>query len=358
MSQADLSRATGLAPSTVSNLVQRLVADGALATVRIDGRSTGVKLARGADVAVGVDVGHRHITVAVGSRAGRVLAQRRADIGANSSATVAADLMSDLVREALHEAGMGITEPVGIGLGLPTPIDRANLRIAAPSILPGWVGVDLGDLLSQRLGVAVAVDNDANLGAIAEHHWGAGRGCDSLAYLKLSEGVGAGLIIDGHLYRGRQGIAGEIGHTTMDELGKVCRCGNRGCLETLVAARAVVDLLEPLHGSGLTISDIARLAGLGDVACGRVLSDTGRYVGVAVANLVNVLNPGLIVVGGELAQAGDFLIAPMREVIRRQGIPVATADLNIVTAQLGAVAHAFGAVLLALRHGDAEADSS
>ena len=135
MSQADLSRATGLAPSTVSNLVQRLVADGALATVRIDGRSTGVKLARGADVAVGVDVGHRHITVAVGSRAGRVHAQRRADIGANSSATVAADLMSDLVREALHEAGMGITEPVGIGLGLPTPIDRANLRIAAPSIL-------------------------------------------------------------------------------------------------------------------------------------------------------------------------------------------------------------------------------
>src|SRR5580765_1955686 len=125
LSQADLARTTGLAPSTVSNLVQRLVAQGVLATAPLNGRSIGVKLARGSEVAVGGDVGHRHITVAVGTRAGRVIAERRVDTGANSSAAVATDVIAELVLDALAEVGLGVHEPLGIGLGVPTPIDRA-----------------------------------------------------------------------------------------------------------------------------------------------------------------------------------------------------------------------------------------
>ena len=184
----------------------------------------------------------------------------------------------------------------------------------------------------------------------AEHLWGAGRGLDSIAYLKLSEGVGAGLVLDGALFRGGlAGTAGEIGHTTVDEYGTVGRCGNRGCLETIVAARAVVRLLEPVLGVDITVADIVRLADEGDAGCRRVLADTGRHVGAAVANLCNLLNPERIVIGGELAVAGELLLAPMRETVGRYGIPSAVATSEIVLGTLGSHAHVLGAVAMVLR---------
>jgi len=233
-------------------------------------------------------------------------------------------------------------------MGLPAPIDSRTGEVGAVSILPGWVGVPATQLASEHFGQRVEVDNDANLGVLAEHMWGAGQGCDNLAFLKLADGVGAGLFIDGRLYRGRNGTAGEIGHTTFDEFGEVCRCGNRGCLETIVAARAVVELLEPRFGTQLSIADIVRMAQDGDAACSRVLADTGRQAGVAVASLCNLFNPERILIGGELAQAGELLLAPMRESVRRCGIPSSTEGLTIRLAELGARASALGAVALAL----------
>ena len=177
-----------------------------------------------------------------------------------------------------------------------------------------------------------------------------GRGYDNMAYLKLSEGVGAGLVLDGKLFHGgRAGTAGEIGHTTVDEYGAVCRCGNRGCLETLVAARAVTGLLEPVRGADLTITDVVERAERGDAACRRVLADTGRQTGVALANLCNLLNPERVVIGGELAIAGELLLAPMREIVGRYAIPSAVSTLDIVLGSLGPNAHVLGAVALALR---------
>jgi predicted NBD/HSP70 family sugar kinase len=171
-----------------------------------------------------------------------------------------------------------------------------------------------------------------------------------MAYLKLSEGVGAGLILDGQLFHGgRAGTAGEIGHTTVDEYGAVCRCGNRGCLETLVAARAVTSLLEPVRGAELTIAEVVDRAEHGDAACRRVLGDTGRQTGVALANLCNLLNPERVVIGGELALAGELLLEPMRELVRRYAIPSAVATLDLVLGSLGPNAHVLGAVALALR---------
>jgi predicted NBD/HSP70 family sugar kinase len=237
-----------------------------------------------------------------------------------------------------------------VGAGLPAPIDSRTRQLGAPSLLPGWVGLHIDDYLSEALGTPVVVENDANLGALAEHLWGAGRGLDSVAYLKLSEGVGAGLVLGGALFRGGlAGTAGEIGHTTVDEYGAVCRCGNRGCLETLVAARAVVRLLEPVLGPGLGIADVVDRARQGDAGCRRVLADTGRHVGVAVANLCNLLNPERVVIGGELAVAGELLLGPMREVVGRYGIPSAVATSEIVLGTLGADAHVLGAIALVLR---------
>jgi predicted NBD/HSP70 family sugar kinase len=348
LTQAQIARDTGLAPATVSNIVRDLTAAGVLDDSGAGQRRKAVRLARAAGIVVGIDFGHRHVTVAIADMAHEILGERRHTLGPSVSARDALKRASTLLEEAMDEVGAQMSEVVGIGMGLPAPIDSRTGEVGAVSILPGWVGVPATQLASEHFGQRVEVDNDANLGVLAEHMWGAGQGCDNLAFLKLADGVGAGLFIDGRLYRGRNGTAGEIGHTTFDEFGEVCRCGNRGCLETIVAARAVVELLEPRFGTQLSIADIVRMAQDGDAACSRVLADTGRQAGVAVASLCNLFNPERILIGGELAQAGELLLAPMRESVRRCGIPSSTEGLTIRLAELGARASALGAVALAL----------
>ena len=145
--------------------------------------------------------------------------------------------------------------------------------------------------MSDRLGLPVRVDNDANLGALAEHVWGAGEGVKDMIYLKLATGIGAGLVLGGRLYVGAGGTAGEIGHTIIDEHGPVCRCANRGCLETLASGAATVELLRPTLGADLTLGRVVALTLEGHPAATRVVADAGRHIGRAVANLVNLLNP-------------------------------------------------------------------
>ena len=352
LTQAEIARRSGLAPATVSNIVRELVDAGVLVAATDDtgGRRRSVRLARSSGVAVGVDFGYRHVTVAVADTSHTILATRRVDLEMGHDALKGAEQARLLIEEAVDEVALGWDDVIGVGVGLPAPIDSRTRQLGAPSLLPGWVGIAVDEYLSEAIGVDVVVENDANLGALAEHLWGAGRGLDSIAYLKLSEGVGAGLVLDGALFRGGlAGTAGEIGHTTVDEYGTVCRCGNRGCLETIVAARAVVRLLEPVLGVDITVADIVRLAGEGDAGCRRVLADTGRHVGAAVANLCNLLNLERIVIGGELAVAGELLLAPMRETVGRYGIPSAVATSEIVLGTLGPHAHVLGAVAMVLR---------
>ena len=346
LTQAEIARQSGLAPATVSNIVRQLTESGVLDQGK---QRRMVRLARSAGLAVGIDFGHRHVTVAVADMSHEVLAERWTSLGPGESAQACLDRANELLIQAFDEIGATMADVVGMGMGLPAPIDSTTGKVGAVSILPGWVGVTAAQLASDYFDRRVEVDNDANLGALAEHAWGAGRGCDNLAYLKLADGVGAGLIIDGRLFRGRNGTAGEVGHTTFDEFGEVCRCGNRGCLETLVAAKAVIELLEPRFGRPVTIAEVVRSADEGDAACVRVLADTGRQAGIAVANLCNLVNPERILIGGELAQAGELLLAPMRESLRRFGIPSSTHDLHIELGALGARTHVLGAVSLALR---------
>lgn len=348
LTQADIARSTGLAPATVSNIVRDLTEAGVLDDEGQGTRRRMLRLARQAGLAVGIDFGHRHVTVAVADLSHTVLAERHAVLGPVGSARENLTRAALLLDEAMAGIDSSMSDVVAMGMGLPAPIDSRTGEVGAVSILPGWVGVPASEVASEHFGMHVEVDNDANLGVLAEYMWGAGQGCENLAFLKLADGVGAGLFIDGRLFRGRNGTAGEIGHTTFDEFGAVCRCGNRGCLETIVAARSVVELLEPRYGSDLTIADIVRLATDGDVACVRVLSDTGRQAGMAVANLCNLFNPERILIGGELALAGEMILAPMRESVRRYGIPSSTHDLDIQLAVLGARAPVLGAVALAL----------
>lgn len=350
LTQAEIARRSGLAPATVSNIVRELVDQGVLVGTEMSRRrGRVVRLARSSGVAVGVDFGYRHITAAVADLSHTILATRRIALEVGYDARGAVKRARQLIDEVLDVAGTSWDDVVGVGAGLPSPIDSRTRKLGAPSLLPDWEGLDVDEFISRTVGRDVAVENDANLGALAEHSWGAGRGYDNMAYLKLSEGVGAGLILDGKLFHGgRAGTAGEIGHTTVDEYGAVCRCGNRGCLETLVAARSVVGLLEPVRGD-LSVAAVVERAEHGDAACRRVLADTGRQTGVALANLCNLLNPERVIIGGELALAGELLLEPMREIVRRYAIPSAVATLDLVLGSLGPNAHVLGAVALALR---------
>lgn len=350
--QAELARVTGLSAATVSNIVRDLSGDGLLrVTTTISGgrRARAVSLDRAAGVAAGIDFGRRHVRVALADLSHSVLGEHEVAVAPRVPASEAIEIGVEVFHSLLDAAGVGTDALVGVGVGLPGPIDARDGLVGSASILPEWVGVNAAEVIGASLGMGVSVDNDANLGALAELTWGAARGHRDVVYIKIASGVGAGLVLGGELHRGHIGTAGEIGHLTMDENGQVCRCGNRGCLETMASAGIVLDLLARSHGPDLTVADVVRLAAEGDAACIRVIGDVGRHVGVAVANLCNLLNPSVVVVGGSLAAAGDVLLQPMRAAVQRYAIPAVGATTEILAGALGRRSESLGALALALR---------
>jgi predicted NBD/HSP70 family sugar kinase len=305
-----------------------------------------------AGAAIGVDFGHRHVRVILCDLAHSVLAERHSVLPLDYSPQVGIGTAGDLIDGALSDASLDERRVVGIGMGLPGPIDFATGQSSPSSISPAWVGVPAAELLRERTGQPVLLENDANLGALAELVWGAGRQQRDLVYVKVATGVGAGIVTAGKLLRGAGGVAGEIGHVTMDESGPACRCGNRGCLEVLVGADSLLGALRGSHRDDLTAEAMVQLARDGDRGCCRVIADAGRTLGIALANVVNVLNPAVIVVGGELSRAGDVLLDPIRSAVERGAIHLAAERLRIVVGELGARAEALGAVALVLRETD------
>jgi glucokinase-like ROK family protein len=360
-SRAAIARHTGLSRSTVSSIVNELQGSG-LVVDHSDGddpedKARGgrppmmIALDRSAGVAVGIDFGKRHLAVAASDLSHTILAESWREMPEDYDARSGLDGAADLMREVLESAEVDRDALIGVGLGMPGPINLATGTIGSSAILPGWVGVQVADQMSDRLGLPVLVDNDANLGALSELHWGAGRGSSNLAYLKVATGIGAGLVIGGRLFRGTGGTAGEIGHTMIDETGPICRCGSRGCLETLAAGPAIVDLLRPSLGDDLTAEAVLERAANGDPGCRRAIGDAGRYIGSALADLCNLVNPERIVVGGSIGASGDLLLEPMREALRHRAIPSAGEDVEIVPSALGNRAELLGTVALVLYEG-------
>ena len=351
LTQAEIARTTGLSAATVSNIVRELRDSG---TVQVKPTSSGgrrarsVSLSTDAGIVVGVDFGHSHLRVAVGNLAHQVLAEEAVPIDVDASAAQGFDQAEKLVGRLLASLGISPGKVIGVGLGVPGPIDVESGKLGSTAILPGWSGIHPREELAGRLGMPVYVDNDANLGALGELVWGGGRGVKDLAYIKVASGVGAGLVISGRIYRGPGGTAGEIGHITVDESGPVCRCGNRGCLETFTAARHMLALLGDSHGPGLTVPKMVQLAADGDPGCRRVIADAGRHIGMGVANLCNLLNPRRVILGGDLAEAGELVLKPIRESVARYAIPSAARQLSIVPGSLGGRAEVLGALALVL----------
>ncbi len=227
--------------------------------------------------------------------------------------------------------------------------------------MPGWDEFPIRKAFASEYTAPVFVDNDVNMMALGEHRDGAGRGEDNVLFVKIGTGIGGGIIADGHLQRGSQGCAGDIGHICADPGGPVCSCGNKGCLEAMAAGPAIAARAEEYakqglspvlrdvfdqHGS-LTARDVGEAASLGDYHALQIIKESGRLIGQVLAMLVSTLNPSLIVVGGGVANIGHALLAEIRSVVYRQSLPLATRDLPIVLSELDQAAGVTGASVLA-----------
>jgi predicted NBD/HSP70 family sugar kinase/biotin operon repressor len=354
-SRADVARRTGLSRSTVSTIVAALQAEGVVVDRDADGRAAAgggrppapISLFPAAGLALGVDFGKRHLAVALADLSHELLAEEWREMPEDYDATAGMGRAAELVELVLGATGADGERVLGVGMGLPGPVHRSGV-VGSSAILPGWAGTQAAERMSDLIGLPVWLRNDADLGALAEATWGAGRGASAVVYLKLATGIGAGIVIDGRLFGGAGGTAGEIGHTSLDETGDICRCGSRGCLETYASGAAIAGLLSRSLGETLGPDDVMQRAVDGDPGCRRALADAGRHIGAAVADLCNLINPERIIVGGSMAVAGDVLLDPLREAVGLRAIPSAAEDVEIVLGDLGERAELLGAVALVL----------
>jgi predicted NBD/HSP70 family sugar kinase len=352
-SRSDLARATGLSRTTVSTVVSDLQERGFVVEQAEDvpvqaGRGRPPVLVRldvAAGAALGVAFSHSDVRVAVADLSSTVLAERQRDLDvANGAADAAFAVAAGLVDAAIAAAGVERERLVGCTAAVPAPLDRTSGVVAAPVILPGWADVPVAERLSAQLDLDVKVDNDANLEAVGELVFGAARGIDDFVYVKLSNGVGSALVLDGRLYHGSTGVAGELGHVQVQDDGEVCRCGQRGCVGPFASTAGVLRLLAAAHGPELTFDDVLELLAGGDLGTRRVVNDAGRSLGRVLADLCNHLNPAAIVVGGELGAAGEPLLAGIREAVDRYALPAAAHAVRILQGELGPRAEVLGAV--------------
>ena len=350
LTQVELAGVTGLSAATISNIVKELAGAGILntsPTSRSGRRAQEVTLARNLGLVAGVHFGERSLRVALADVAHRVVAEQRLPLPPEHRADSGLDRVAMLVEEMVDSLGASLSEVLAVGVGIPAPVDVRTGQVSSLGLMRGWDGVDVPEVLGRRLGVSVTVDNDANLGALAEVRLGVARGLRDVAYLRVSHGVGVGLVLGGRLFHGRSGGAGELGHLVIDEDGPVCRCGNRGCLETAVSSSELLRRLQGTHGH-LTLRDVVAQAQDGDVACREVIADAGRHLGVALAALCTLLDPEMVVVGGDLAHAKDILLDPLREVLDGRTLPSTAGPVAVEASALGDQAEVRGALVLAL----------
>jgi predicted NBD/HSP70 family sugar kinase/biotin operon repressor len=363
VSRADIARETGLARSTVSSLVTDLQTAGLVVekSSSTNGRDTSsskggrppvlLSLNPAAGAVLGIHFDHRFVRVAVAQLDHRILAEEARELDVDHDADSTFDVAAELAEHVVERSGVKMEQLLGAGVAVPGPIDQTTGAVGSTTIMPGWVGLDVAAELERRLNLPVHIDNDANLGALAESVLGAGRDVSEMIYVMLSSGIGAGLVLGGRLHRGARGTAGEIGHVLVNEQGPICRCGNRGCLETYAGASALAELLRASHGE-LTPERMIELAQEGDPACRRVLGDSARIVGQVVAALCNQLNPERVVIGGTVSPAGELVLEPMRDVVHRYAIPAAAADAKVVQGALGERAELLGALILVVGQSD------
>ncbi|MGH9248377.1 MAG: ROK family transcriptional regulator [Acidimicrobiales bacterium] len=362
LSRVELADRLSVSRTTMASEVARLaelgLAEGAgPAASRGGRRSTLVDLSSEVRF-VGIAIGATAMSVAVTDGRLTVLGQQYVDMDVRLGPEHVLAKSLELTRKVLAE--QDVVRPAGVGIGVPGPVDFHGGVPVSPPIMPGWDGYPVRDAMARELGCPVLLDNDVNVMALGEQHSGVAKSARDFLFVKIGTGIGCGIVVDGQLYRGVDGCAGDIGHIRVEEFGPTCACGNTGCLEAffggaalardaLAAARsqrsAVLAAMLAEKGE-LTAVDVASAVAQGDPYAVQMIRDGGHRVGWVLASLVSFFNPGLIVIGGRVSRLGHPLLAEIRGVVYRRSLPLATGNLPVVLSEMGDDAGVVGAAAL------------
>jgi glucokinase-like ROK family protein len=364
ISRVEIARKLGLSRAAITSIIndleeQQLV----LESSEPSGgrRSVSLEINPNAGIVLGVDIGATHASVVLANYSARVISEKEIILDISSGPETCLSQVDRLVHDLLVGEGLQLADVNSIGVGVPGPLIIEKGVVSCPPIMPGWDNYPIREHLKSLWGIPISLNNDAELGALGEWAFGAGRGEKHLAYIKIGTGIGAGLMLDGQIYRGATGSAGEIGHITIEEEGPLCTCGNRGCLESLAGGRAISaaardfikqgkrTILSEMKKNGIISTvDVIVAAQRGDLVAQEIVSRAGHYLGTAVASLVNLFNPNVIIIGGSVAQIGDLLVEPIRETVNQRSLGVVSKNVRITSALLGSRSCSIGAVVQAL----------
>jgi glucokinase-like ROK family protein len=363
-SRAELGDVVDLSRSKLNLEIDRLIelnlAEQAGLAASRGGRRSGMVRLAGSLRFAGIDIGATSIDVAVTDGELKILGHVSEPCDVRDGPATVLNQAMEMVGK-LRDQGY-FTQLHGAGIGVPGPVSFREGMPVAPPLMPGWDRYPVRETVGQELNCPAAVDNDVNIMALGELHAGLAKQVDDFLFVKIGTGIGCGIVVDGKIYRGVSGSAGDIGHIRVDDQGPTCACGNVGCLEayfggaalareaTAIAGRSPY-LGERLRLTGtLTGEDVAAAAEMGDAEAVRLIRDGGRRVGTVLAGLVSFFNPGLVIIAGGVAKLGHVLLAEIRSVVYRRSLPLATGNLPIVLSELGADAGVIGAARLSSDH--------
>lgn len=360
ISRADLSRRTGMSRSTISAIVSDLLGTGLVKEAHA-GISTGgrrpimLEFQDDASLIVGIELGATHVSCVLTDLRCKVRACWSAPVPVRDEPKIALEKMVMAVRSVLEAGGVQPAQLLGIGVAVPSPVSIQRPGELLPLVVPKWEGYNIATHLERKFARPVFVDNDANLGALAELWWSPGPASRNLAYIKVATGIGAGLIIDGHIFRGSGGIAGEIGHTAIDSSGARCECGLNGCLTTFIGTRYLLErAADHARASGAgrpapsTLDELVDAALAGEPNAVELIRYTGQRLGIGVANMLNLLNPGTVILGGGITRAGDLLLDAVRQTVEKMSLAESISHVDIRASALNEWGITVGAATLIL----------
>jgi len=312
-----------------------------------------------------VDLGGTKTIVAIVLPNGKIISRKYYLTMADEGTPAVLNKLSSAINRSIAQARLKNVELIGIGIAAAGILNTTKGIVTTSPNIPGWHNVQLRDVISARSGLATYLINDASAAALGEHRFGAGRGFDNILYLTVSTGIGGGIIINGELYSGANGCAGELGHMTIEANGPRCHCGNYGCLEALVSGWAIAgeaaarinqgessSITELFHGKleNITAEMVATAAKVDDRLACDIVAKAANYLGIGLANLVNIFNPELIVIGGGLSKMGNMLLNPAEKMIKERAFRLPSQSVRVVRANLGSNAGIIGAAAYVYDH--------
>ncbi len=343
-----LTRYTGLSRTTIGTIVDELVQEGIIREeaqrAGDDRRTMFLSFNAAAGYVLGCALGRHHLTMLLTDLSATITYRADIPFATTEGPTEGLPQLQQTLRAFVAQHRIAWDRIVGIGLGVVGPLDPSLQMLAIPTILSGWAGVNIKQQLEEALKVPVYLDNNGNMGALGESRYGAGVGIRNMIYVKAGSGIAGGLVLDGRIYRGSSGSAGEIGHMPVDYDGTLCYCGHTGCLETIAGSRGILLEAQRLFPAVTSMAEVIQSAQRGNPSCVHALERAGKYLGFALASLVNVYNPAVIVLDGSTMQAGELVLRPLQATLAAHSLQAPYASTQLVAAAGGGVAIALGGV--------------